>query len=57
MSYSIWLLLTDIGIIGFISAFIVLLGVVLGRREDRLARSARQPRTTIVLEEFIRRVS
>ncbi len=40
MSNSVELLLTDVGIIGSISAFIVSVAILLGRRENHQTQSA-----------------
>ena len=40
MSNSVELLLTDVGLIGSISAFIVLVAILFGRRENHQAESA-----------------
>lgn len=48
MSYDWKLLFTDIGLIGSISALIITVAVVLGRREDRRAASA-APRPAVSL--------
>jgi hypothetical protein len=45
MSYDWVLLFTDIGLIGSISALIITVAVVLGRREDARAASATAIRT------------
>ena len=56
MSNDVRLLFTDIGMIGTISALIVLAGILLGRREER-EKSAGPARAAATLEELIRRAS
>ena len=40
MSNSVELLMTDVGLIGSITAFIVLVAILLGRRENHQTQSA-----------------
>jgi hypothetical protein len=56
MSPDVWLLLTDIGMTGFITAVIVSFAIVFGRRESRQANSAENDRP-VAAEKFLRRAS
>ena len=52
MSYDLWLILTDIGMIGSISALIISVAVLLGRKEQK---EAKMPETAEL--EQLRRAS